>query len=479
MVFANGHLASESLNIILNKRGINSNIHRAGLSVKHRKSVEDKFRNGLLDVLVSTPTLELGIDIGSVDSVISVLTSLTHFVQRIGRAGRSGQKSFATLVLRGDDPISAYYARNPEDYLTELEPAFVEPNNEHVAYYQIISMLLDQPLSIKESIRYDLILDKLRKQKILHERKGLISLRDRKVGQILLRDFSIRGIGKSIKIMSNNRQIGERSLPIALRELHTGAIYLHGGKSYKVQRLNTKIRAADLVQIKSRREKTQAMRSIWPEVKDLSIETNFNGLAAGFGKIELTETITGYVKKDIFTGKVLNQYELEEPISHNFTTSGFILAMPKPIDNVSSLSDPEAQYYLGGTYHAIEHVLIESGNSLTGGGANQIGGVSIGDTGLIFVYDGNEGGSGLSKLLFEKLSRGLDRSLTIMEQCPCKRDDGCPRCTYSYYCGNNNTPLNRLGAIETLKLVGKTSTELILDYDGVETFIVNSDFPPV
>ncbi|MCF6196875.1 MAG: DEAD/DEAH box helicase, partial [Emcibacter sp.] len=99
LVFGNSHKSSEILNMILRQKNIRSDIHRAGLSLSHRKKVEEKFKNNQLDVLVSTPTLELGIDIGNLDSVVSQLTNLTSFVQRIGRAGRSGQESFATLVL--------------------------------------------------------------------------------------------------------------------------------------------------------------------------------------------------------------------------------------------------------------------------------------------------------------------------------------------------------------------------------------------
>jgi DEAD/DEAH box helicase domain-containing protein len=405
-----------------------------------------------------------------------MLTSLTSFVQRIGRAGRAGQESYATLVLRGDDPISAHYARNPEDYLSDLEPAYVEPDNQFVSYYQILAMLLDKPLNQAEKSQYSKYLEPLIENNKIGSIKGNIIIKDRSWAQKELQNYSIRGIGNSVMIFHNDNKIGERILPMALRELHEGAIYLHGGKSYKVNKYNQKLSMARLVHISSNHEKTQALRSISPEILSINFEAEINGLAAIYAKIKLTETVYGYSRNDIFTNKVLGMYNLDDPISYSFDTMGFILALPKPEKFVEGL-DPKLRIEkLGGTFHAVEHVLIESGNSLTGGGSNQIGGIAMGDTGSIFVYDGTEGGSGLSKLLFDSLEKGLNRSLRILQDCVCGREDGCPRCTYSYQCGNNNQPLNRLGAIETLKQFGNSATELDLNFSGVESFVAYPDY---
>lgn len=473
LLFGNGHLSAESMNLILKQYGYKSQIHRAGLPISHRKRAENSFRSGGLDALVSTPTLELGIDIGSLDSVVSMLTSVTSFVQRIGRAGRQGQQSYATLVLRGDDPISAYYARNPEDYLSAMEPAFVEPNNSLVSYHQILAMLLDKPLQPKESKYYNQYLNKLLEEELIIKTNYGVGVRSREQIQEKLQNYSIRGIGNSVSILHNDKIIGDRILPIGLSELHPGAIYLHGGKSYHVDTYNPQLRTSKVTSIPNRNIRTKALRKIWPRIESIEFEKEIEGLSASYCKLNLTETVDGYLTKDIFTNRLIESKLLEEPISYQFDTMGFILSMPKPYKEINHMHPTERSEYLMGTFHAVEHILIESGNSLTGGGANQIGGISMADTGQIFVYDGTEGGSGLSNLLFNSLAKGFARSLKILQDCPCKRDDGCPRCTYSYYCGNNNQPLNRLGAIETLRLVGKESTELDLNFEGVETFVID------
>ena len=470
--FGNGHLSSESLNMILKNRGLKSQIHRAGLSISHRKKVEKQFREHLLDVLISTPTLELGIDIGELDSVVSMLTSLTSFFQRIGRAGRKGQDSYATLVLRGDDPISAYFARNPSDYLGEFAPIYVEPDNKVIAKKQIIAMLIDKQMNQKETKRYHKYIGELIEQKFVITKKNKTFLIDKKRAQNILHNFSIRGIGKSVSIRDDNHVIGERTLPMALSELHPGAIYLHGGRSYKVKSYNEKMRISKVSTIPSMNEKTQALRKISPRITSILEENEINGLATAYCELELVERVHGYYKQNIFTNKVIGRFDLERPISYKYETRGFICKFPRPYDIIEGQGMLQIQNILGGTYHAIEHVLIESGNSLTGGGANQIGGIAMGDTGSIFVYDGTEGGSGLSRLLYDSLNKGLIRSLQILKDCPCNREDGCPRCCMSQYCGNNNRPLNRLGAIETLKMIGRESTDLEMKFSGVESFVI-------
>ncbi|TFH05241.1 MAG: DEAD/DEAH box helicase, partial [Candidatus Thorarchaeota archaeon] len=75
LVFGNTHSEAEVLNMLLGDVGVKSMVHRAGLSKKYRGDVEDDFRSGKLPVIVSTPTLELGIDIGDLNSVVSMIVS--------------------------------------------------------------------------------------------------------------------------------------------------------------------------------------------------------------------------------------------------------------------------------------------------------------------------------------------------------------------------------------------------------------------
>jgi DEAD/DEAH box helicase domain-containing protein len=110
---------------------------------------------------------------------------------------------------------------------------------------------------------------------------------------------------------------------------------------------------------------------------------------------------------------------------------------------------------------------------LTGGSTREIGGVSMGDSGIIFVYDGCPGGNGASKLLFSRLDEAFRRTETILTTCDCKTVDGCPLCTYSYQCGNNNRPLFKAGALESVrKILGNVETSVdTKEYRGYEPVV--------
>ena len=119
------------------------------------------------------------------------------------------------------------------------------------------------------------------------------------------------------------------------------------------------------------------------------------------------------------------------------------------------------EYVEASGYHATEHVVIEGSNMITGGVSHDLGGISLGTSGLIFIYDGAIGGSGASKALYDRLEKAFERSLYIVKECPCKNEAGCPRCTFSYRCGNNNEFLHKLSSLEILqKITDNEITEL-------------------
>ncbi len=477
LCFQNSHKNAEIINLLLRSARIKSAVHRAGLTRQYRNKVEQRFREGDLDALVSTPTLELGIDIGDVDGVVSSIVNITRFIQRLGRAGRKGQESIGSLILRNDDPISTFYSVYPETYFADIRQGYVEPKNEIVSYYQLLAAVLEKPIEQKEFTEHKAMLSQLEnEEKLLKTADGGYKAKSRTDILRLLRAYSIRGIGDTLFLKDKTgKRLGERSMPMAARELHPGAIYLHGGKHYRSSTFKYDNRFGGgeilLQPIPPINQKTTANRYATPSILVVNERKKVLGTEVIYCDLKITEQVTGYNVNDIFTNKLLETKKFDEPIIYSFRTKGFMFTMPKPIDLLNTFANLQEDVLLNGTFHAVEHVVIESSSMLTGGGSSEIGGISMGKSGAIFVYDGAKGGSGLSKLLYDKLEEGLNRSLKILENCTCKTSDGCPRCTYSYQCGNNNQPLSKIGAIESIKLLNQSKLKIVDNYAEYDAYV--------
>jgi|Deesub1362A_J573_1020465.scaffolds.fasta_scaffold00585_21 DEAD/DEAH box helicase domain-containing protein len=444
IVFGNSYKAVETFAWLLNREGIKAAVHKGGLTKDVRSFVENYFRSGKINVVVSTSTLELGVDIGDVDVVVSELVNYPQFQQRVGRAGRMGQESIGVLLMREDDAISNYYREFPEEYFKSENFGYVERYNEEIMKYQILSMVIERPLQIKElDEKQREILKLILLNGFAQEFDGVILPTQK--GIEIMRNFSMRGIGESIKMIKDGRVIGERVLPVAIKEMFPGSILIHNGERLLCTRLDMDKKEAHFINTTTGYITFPLYTSI-PVILD--IEDEMAGIVHScYCSMEITINVFGYVEKDIHTYEKKRVRYLDDPVSYTFKTKGFLFSAPFP-------ESMEYDDYFAGSFHALEHVLIETSDIITGGGSAQMGGISTPE-GDIFVYDASFGGSGLSKLLFKRLQKAFKISLEVLEKCSCNRVEGCPRCTYSYQCGNNNTPLNRIGAISIIRKINR------------------------
>src|SRR5690606_30877826 len=106
-------------------------VHHASLDRGVRLDVEDRLKRGELRAVVCSTSLELGIDIGSIDTVVMVSApkGVDRALQRIGRTGHSmGETSHGVLVASNINDLAecAVTARMMEK--RELEPVKIHEN---------------------------------------------------------------------------------------------------------------------------------------------------------------------------------------------------------------------------------------------------------------------------------------------------------------------------------------------------------------
>ena len=75
--------------------------HTAAIGVRSRENLEEEFRNGDVNLLSCTTTMELGVDLGDLDAIVcrNVPPGIGNYQQRAGRAGRRAQAAPIALTL--------------------------------------------------------------------------------------------------------------------------------------------------------------------------------------------------------------------------------------------------------------------------------------------------------------------------------------------------------------------------------------------
>ena len=422
--------------------------YRAGFLPGERRRIEERLFSGDLLGVISTSALELGVDIGGLDCCIlcGYPGSVSSTWQRAGRVGRQGQESLVFLIAI-QDALDHYFMRHPEAFFEKShEAAVIDPENRKILKKHIVCAASEIPLSQTETV-YDReklspVIDELvSEHAIVQTKRAGIWISGTRRPQ---KDVGIRAIGERFLLQNTaGRIIGETSSGRIFREAFPGAIYLHKGKQYRVDELDWIRKKAICSEVKVNYY-TQPISSGSTEVLEESEKRLCRDIPLYWGMLRITEKVTAFDKKRAYDSKRISTHALDLP-EHIFETEGLWFM----IDEATKGEITSRGFDLGGTLHAAEHALIACMPLFSFCDRGDIGGLSHTEFpafGLpaIFVYDGHEGGVGLSKRAYDIFEELLETTLKILDDCPCR--DGCPSCTQDPQCGNRNEPLDKKGA---------------------------------
>jgi DEAD/DEAH box helicase domain-containing protein len=434
--------------------------YRAGFLPEERREIEARLSSGDLLAVISTSALELGIDIGDLDLCLLVGYPGTAAAtwQRAGRVGRSGRDS-AVILVAGEDALDQYFIRHPEALLHRPpEDTVVNPDNPEVLRKHLVCAAAEVPLGAEEAILRSAparraTADLESSGDLMRSADGGTLYSRRKAPQ---RNVDLRGSGDRFGIVGEDgERCGEIDAFRAFRETHPGAVYLHNGRTYLVRDLDLGTRTVRVARAKvNHYTRVRAVKET--AILETYAQGNARGAPTGFGRLRVTDQVTGYETVQLHGGRrKINVFPLELP-PQVFETEGLWFQVPMPV--FQTLADQQRHFM--GAIHAMEHAAIGILPLLVMADRNDLGGISTpfhpqiaGPA--VFIYDGIPGGAGLARLAFGKANALLETTLGAVADCPC--ETGCPSCVHSPKCGSGNRPIDKGAALFLLETLRETA----------------------
>ncbi|XUZ23494.1 DEAD/DEAH box helicase [Streptomyces sp. RMIT01] len=253
LVFCDSRRQVEQLGAALRERDVTVFLSHASLSAEERARSEQAFAEARDCVIVSTSTLELGIDVGDLDRVIQIdsPSTVASFLQRIGRTGRrpGSTRNCLFLATRKDTLLqaAALLLLWGKGWVEAVTPP---PEPRHLVAQQLLAVTLQQqrvgdqlwPMQWNGLVPFDAsarpILRHLVTQGFLDEDDGLLfigSEAERRFGRRHFIELTASFTAPpQFTVLAGRTEIGQMDPSVLTEERPGPRRLLLGGRSWQV-----------------------------------------------------------------------------------------------------------------------------------------------------------------------------------------------------------------------------------------------------
>jgi DEAD/DEAH box helicase domain-containing protein len=233
-------------------------VYRGGYVASERRQIEADLFGGRLRGVAATNALELGIDVGHVDATLHLgfPGSIASLWQQAGRSGRRSKDSIAVYVAF-DGALDQYFMNYPAKLFGKpIERCHVDAQNRKVLRQHLACAAAENPLCPERDQLYfggEAMNDDM---SILKD-KGVLTPKSNAAdnniwkysgpGRRPSQSVSIRAIEQdkfTVKDATSGRVMEEIEESKAFFQVHQGAVYMHQGVSYLVERLDLSSKTA-------------------------------------------------------------------------------------------------------------------------------------------------------------------------------------------------------------------------------------------
>ena len=403
--------------------------YRAGYLPLHRREIEAGLRNGEITGVVSTNALELGIDIGSLQTAVLVgyPGTIASTWQQLGRAGR--RSGSVGVFVASSSPLDQFIVRHPEYFLSaNPEEGLIDPDNLLLLAGHLQAGLFELPFEDQERLGRADISELLQ----VFEEDGSAT---RSAGRWFwsrqafpAEEVHLRRIlADNVVIIDTSHPrpqvIGEMDQFTAPVLLHEEAVYLHEGAQFHVDRLDWDEKKAYVRPVEVDYY-TDALASVTVQVLETFDGPDGEEVSRSHGELKVTSLASMFKKIKFHTHENIGSGPIHLP-EQTLHTTGYWITVDEGLWR--SLGRETLEAGLQGMAHALRHVaslrLMCDPRDL--GSVAEVRSVTT-RLPTVTVYEVYPGGVGFSSRMYELHVALLDDASTLVRDCPCLA--GCPSC---------------------------------------------------